>query len=87
MCAGLSRSPINPVNFPLYLPQTGSKQGSSYRGLHEEILQTATTIAREAGVLLRDGQAEMNRNRGSGIRYKTSEIDLRSERHITDQLR
>jgi len=59
----------------------------------QEILQTATTIAREAGVLLRDGQAEMNRNRGSGIRYKTSEIDpvteydLRSERHITDRLR
>ena len=59
----------------------------------QEILQTATTIAREAGVLLRDGQAEMNRNRGSGIRYETSEIDpvteydLRSERHTTDRLR
>ncbi len=59
----------------------------------QEMLQTAMTIAREAGTLLLQGQAVMTRNRGNGIRYKTSEIDpvteydLLSERHITGQLR
>jgi myo-inositol-1(or 4)-monophosphatase len=66
--------------------------GASPESLND-ILSTASAIALEAGAILLEGQSVMARNRGSGIRYKTSDIDPvteydeRSERHIAAALR
>jgi myo-inositol-1(or 4)-monophosphatase len=56
------------------------------------ILEKAVAIAREAGVILREGWNAMDHQRGPELRFKTSDIDpvteydLRSERYIVGEL-